>query len=76
MEYRVVITNDLIKERLNKEIKVSGLTSSEIARRVGVSPTMLTQYRTTKKMPSLETFARICKVIDADANYILGLTDN
>ena len=76
MDNFIVINDNVIKERLNQEMKLSGLTLREIAKQVGVSATILTQYRTTKKMPSLETFARICKVIDADANYILGLTDN
>lgn len=69
MEYKI------IKERLSAEITNSGLTTIEIAKLIGVSPEMVTQYRTTKKMPKLDTFARICKSLDLDANYILGLTD-
>lgn len=65
--------NVIIKERLSEELKNSGLTTVEIARRIGVSPEMVTQYRTTKKLPKLDTFAKICKELDLDANYILGL---
>ena len=65
--------NDLIKERLSEEIKNSGLTTVEISKRIGVSPEMVTQYRTTKKLPKLDTFARLCKELDLDANYILDL---
>ncbi len=65
--------NDIIKQRLSEELKNSGLTTIEIARLVGVSPEMVTQYRTTKKLPKLETFAKLCKELDFDANYILGL---
>ena len=67
---------NIIKKRLNEELKASGLTTIEIAKRIGVSPEMITQYRTTKKLPKLDTFARLCKELDLDANYILGLTDN
>ena len=67
---------ETIRIRLNQEIQLSGLNHSEIARRVGISPTMLSQYKGTAKMPSLENFARICEVIGCDANYVLGLTDN
>ena len=67
---------EIIKKRLVEELKNSGLTKAEIARRVGVSPEMVTQYRTTNKLPKLDTFARLCKELDLDANYILGLTDN
>ena len=64
----------IIKERLGEEITNSGLTTAEIAKRVGVSPEMITQYRTTKKLPKLDTFARICRELDIDANYVLGLS--
>ncbi len=65
--------NKFIKERLSEEIKNSGLTTIEIAKRIGVSPEMITQYKTTKKLPKLDTFAKLCKELDLDANYILGL---
>lgn len=62
-----------IKNRLSDEIKNSGLTTVEIAKRVGVSPEMITQYKTTKKLPKLDTFAKLCVELDLDANYILGI---
>lgn len=65
---------EMIKERLREEIKASGLTTVEIARRVGISPEMVTQYLTTKKLPKLDTFARLCRELDLSADYILGLT--
>ena len=66
--------NDLIKQRLVDELNSCRLTTTEIAKRVGVSPEMITQYRTTKKLPKLDTFAKLCKELDLDAAYILGLT--
>jgi len=65
-----------IKERLVEEITMSGLSMKEIAKRIGVHPSMVSEYKTTKKMPSLETFALICKALDVSADYILGLTDD
>ena len=62
----------IIKTRLSEELKNTGLTTIEIAKRIGVSPEMITQYKTTKKLPKLETFAKLCKELDLDANYILG----
>ncbi len=66
---------DVIKERLISELKNSNLTTVEIARRVGVSPEMITQYVTTTKLPKLDTFAKLCKELDLSADYILGLED-
>lgn len=67
--------NEIIKTRLSEELKNSGLTTVEIAKRIGVSPEMITQYRTTKKLPKLDTFAKLCKELDLDANYILGIDE-
>lgn len=67
--------NSIIKKRLREEIKNSNLTTVEISKKVGVSPEMITQYITTKKMPKLDTFAKLCKELDLSANYILGLED-
>ena len=67
---------NVIKKRLGEEIKYSGLSTVEIAKRIGVSPEMITQYKTTKKLPKLDTFAKLCKELDFDANYILGLKND
>ena len=64
---------DSIKSRLSEELKNSGLTTVEIAKRVGVSPEMITQYKTTKKLPKLDTFAKLCKELDLSADEILGI---
>ncbi len=64
-----------IKQRLKEEIKASNLTTKEIAKRIGVSPEMITQYITTKKLPKLETFAKLCKELDLSSDYILGIKD-
>lgn len=37
---------------------------------------MITQYKTTKKLPKLDTFAKLCKELDLDANYVLGLKND
>ncbi len=69
-------TYDIIKKRLSEEIKNSHLTMAEIGDKVGVSPEMITQYCTTKKLPKLDTFAKLCKALDLSSDYILGLSDN
>ena len=65
-----------IKQRLSEEIQNSGLTTIEISNRIGVSPEMITQYKTTKKLPKLDTFAKLCKELDLDANYILCIKND
>ena len=49
------------------------MTNTAIAKQAHISVSMLTDYKNKGKLPSLSTFARICDIIDADANEILGL---
>ncbi len=65
--------NGVIKDRLSEEIINCGLSTVEISKKINVSPEMVTQYKTTKKLPRLDTFARLCRELDLDANYILGI---
>ena len=71
----MLYVEDIIKARLAEEIKQSGLTTKEIADKIGVTPEMITQYCTTKKLPKLDTFKRLCQVLDVSADYLLGLED-
>ena len=67
---------EIIRKRLIEEIKASKLTTIQIGEKLGIDPSNITQYKNTNKLPSLETFAKLCKIIGADANYVLGITDN
>lgn len=67
--------SDTIKTRLCEEIRNSNLSTIEIVEKVGVSPEMITQYCTTKKLPRLDTFAELCKVLNVSADYILGIKE-
>ena len=69
------IRRELIKARLKEELENCGMKYTDIAKEVGINVALLSQYRTTNKLPALETLARICEVIGADSNYNLGLTD-
>lgn len=65
----------IFKIRLAEEIRLRQLTTVEFAKQIGVSPEMVTQYITTKKLPKLDTFKRICQALDVSADYLLGLED-
>lgn len=70
------VRKEIIKTRLAEEIKNSGMTNKEIALAIGVNIAMITKYKKLLKLPSITTLSKICEVIGADANYILGLVDN
>ncbi len=71
----IELNDQAFKTRLKEELENSKLTVKQFADMVGVSPEMVTQYYTTKKLPKLDTFAKICKVLNVSADYLLGLSD-
>ena len=66
---------EIFRQRLREEIQQSQITTTELAKKVGVSPEMITQYYTTKKSPKLDTFTRLCEALNVSADYLLGLKD-
>ena len=62
-----------IQKRLAEEIKKSGLTQTEIARRLGVKQPTVRQYLSGRAMPSLDTFANLCVILDVDPAEVLGV---
>lgn len=66
-----MITLEQIKQRLAEAIRQSDMTQSEIARRLGIRHQQISCYVHGQKMPSLDTLANLCKLLDLDANYIL-----
>lgn len=69
-----MITLDTIQQRLSETIRQSGLTQTEIGKKLGVSQQSVSHYVKGDKLPALDTFANLCAVLDVDPSYILGLT--
>lgn len=68
-----MITIEKIRERIIEAIKQSGLTQTEISKRLNVSQQTISHYVKGDKMPALDTFANLCKILDLDANELLCL---
>lgn len=68
-----MITIAEIQVKLREAIKTSGMTQTEIANKLGVSPNTVSKYMCKNKYPSLETFANLCEILDVSADDILGL---
>ncbi len=70
-----MISSDIIRKRLAEAIRQSGMTQTELACKVGIKQPTIGQYLSGRAMPSLETFANLCKVLDVSSDDILGLKD-
>ena len=62
-----------ISERLKNEILTCGKSKSQIADELGISKPTLSQYLSGKILPSLGTFANLCKILDCSSDDILGI---
>ena len=64
-----------IQARLREVIKVSGIPQKEIAREIGVSYQTVSKYMRENVFPALDTFAKLCKLLDVKSDYILGISN-
>lgn len=62
-----------IQRRLRTEIRNSGMKQKDIAGLIGVSAQTVSKYMRVDVFPALDTLAKLCKVLDVSADYILGL---
>ncbi len=72
----IMIEAETIKKRLSESIKESGINQSSIAKLIHVKQQTISHYVHGDIMPSLDTFANLCAVLDLDANEILCVDNN
>lgn len=51
-----------------------GLTQAEVARRVGIAHNVYNRLERGKMLPSVSTLHRLCEVLDASPNELMGYT--
>ncbi len=66
-----MIKLEQIRIKLQKAIKQSGITQTELAKRTGVIQQSIAQYLSGSAMPALDTFANLCVALDVDPAEIL-----
>lgn len=67
-----MVTLEQIQRNIAKAIKQSGLSQSEIGKRIGVSQQSVSHYVKGDKLPSLDTFANLCIVLDVSPCDVLS----
>ena len=70
-----MITLEKIQTRIIAAIQQSKMSQAKIAAAIGVSQQSVSRYVNGKKLPALDTLAKLCKLLDLDANYILCQED-
>ena len=70
-----MIKLDQIRTKLQNAIKQSGLSQSELARRLGVHYSAISQYLSGRSLPALDTFANLCAILDLDIYDILCISE-
>lgn len=65
----------VIQSRLREAIESSGISQKVIANKIGVSSQTVSKYMCENVFPALDTFAKLCKVLDVSADFILGISD-
>ncbi len=61
------------KERFNEVLNYSYVKQTELAKASNVSKQCISDYKSGKSVPSIDTLYLICKYLDVSADYLLGL---
>lgn len=64
------------KERFNEVLKNSEITQTELAKRIGISKQCISDFKSGKSLPSINTLFILCKVLDISSDFLLGLSNN
>lgn len=63
------------KERFAECIRFSDVKQTELADAAKVSKQCISDYKSGKSKPSIDTLILICEFLDVSADYLLGLSD-
>ena len=66
-----MITTKEIQHKIMEAIKYSGMTQTEIAKNLNIKQQTISKYLLGQALPSLDTLANLCVLLDLDANDIL-----
>lgn len=62
-------------EKLKALRRAHGLKQEQLARRIGVSKTMVSAYETASKAPSVEVFVRLAQVFGVSVDYLVRIDE-
>ena len=62
-----------LSQRLDEALQER--TASEVADKVGVTPTTLSAWRNGRRQPKTDQLHRLCEVLDVSSDWLLGRSD-
>lgn len=62
--------------RITEAIANSKYTQKEIAKKLGISESNITNWKKGENLPSVDILYRLCLLLGESADYLLGLEDD
>lgn len=63
------------QQRFNECLKYGDVKQTELAKAANVSKQCISDYKSGKSVPSIDTLFLICRYLDTSADYLLGLDE-
>lgn len=63
------------QERFNECLKYSKIKQSDIAKAANVSKQCISDYKSGRSVPGIDTLFLLCRYLEVSADYLLGLDD-
>lgn len=60
-------------ERIKESLKVNKISQSELARRINMSQSVVNNYCSGKREPTLDVLILICEALNETSDYLLGI---
>jgi transcriptional regulator with XRE-family HTH domain len=67
--------NDFSK-RLREVLEANQISQNELARRINMSHSIINNYCTGKREPSIDVLILICKALGETSDYLIGLAES
>ena len=68
--------NNKFRERLVKALADKNISQLELSKMIGMSQSVVNNWCTGKREPSLNALCAICKALGESAGFLIGTEDN
>lgn len=65
----------LFTQRFQEALSQASISQVELANRIGISKQCISDFKSGKSFPSIQTLYLICKELNVTSDYLLGLSE-